>query len=603
MSDPAKRHEVEVEQAPRRVMRRLWAQLSARRRRQFFLVLAMMLLGAVAEVVSIGALVPFLAVVADPGRIRRLPGVDAALNAMGITTSDSLLVCLTIAFAASSLAAGAMRVALSWVSNTYVFALGHDFGTALYKRVLYQPYLWHVERNSSEVLAGIQKVQTVTNGMLAPLMQAATAGLIGLCIAAALLVVSPVISAIAFSVFGLMYIGVSYLSRRTLSANSKVISHANSERVRAVQEGLGGIRDVLLDGSQMVFLKRFSRVDHEFREAQATSNLIGTAPRFMIEATGMVLIAVLALWLTRGQDGFGSALPVLGALALGAQRLLPLMQLVFNGWTRVATNVHALDDVLTVLETPVHGTWLHGTKTEVAFNDHIAFRHVSFGYTLGEPPVLDGVEFVIPKGSRVGIVGKTGSGKSTLVDLLMGLLEPSAGSIEIDGWRLDDTTRRAWQLHIAHVPQAIFLADATIAENIAFGVDPWNIDPERVRDAARQAELSDFIETLPHKYETSVGERGVRLSGGQRQRIGIARALYKRASVLVFDEATSALDNQTEAAVIESVERLDRSLTIFIIAHRLSTVERCNLILNVSAGRLEIQSGEQWLHPVEIRGN
>jgi ABC-type multidrug transport system fused ATPase/permease subunit len=301
----------------------------------------------------------------------------------------------------------------------------------------------------------------------------------------------------------------------------------------------------------------------------------------------MVLIAVLALWLTRGQDGFGAALPVLGALALGAQRLLPLMQLVFNGWTRVATNVHALDDVLRVLEAPVHGTWLQGAKSEVAFNIDIAFRNVAFGYTLGEPPVLNDVNFVIPKGSRVGIIGKTGSGKSTLVDLLMGLLDPSEGSIEVDGWRLDDTTRRAWQQQIAHVPQAIFLADATIAENIAFGVDPGIIDLERVRDAARQAEISDFIETLPHTYDTSVGERGVR----QRQRVGIARALYKQASVLVFDEATSALDVQTEAAVIDSVERLDRALTVFIIAHRLSTVERCNIILNVSVGRLELQSG------------
>ena len=571
---------------PRHVMRRLWAQLKSRRKRQLFLVLGMMLLGAVAEVVSIGALLPFLAVIADPDRIARIPGVEAVLAALGITTPQTLLVSLTIAFAGASLVSGAVRVALSWVSNTYVFALGHDLGTALYKRVLYQPYRWHVERNSSDVLAGIQKVQTVTNGMLLPLMQAVTAGLIGLCIAAALVSVSPVISAIAFAAFALLYVGVSYFSRRTLRANSKVIARANSQRVQAIQEGLGGIRDVLLDGSQMVFLKRFSHVDHEFREAQATSNLIGTAPRFMIEAAGMVLIAVLALWLTRGQGQFGAALPVLGALALGAQRLLPLMQLVFNGWTRVATNVHVLEDVLAMLETPMPGAWTQDGTLTLAFERDIAFRHVTFGYTPGEPPILRDVDMVITKGSRVGIVGKTGAGKSTLVDLLMGLLEPTEGGIEIDGRRLDGSTRRAWQQQIAHVPQAIFLADATIAENIAFGVDPKSIDLQRLREAARRAELSDFIEALPGTYETMVGERGVRLSGGQRQRIGIARALYKQARVLVFDEATSALDNATEAAVMQSIERLDRQLTVFIIAHRLSTLNSCDELIHLELGTI-----------------
>jgi len=571
------------------VLRRLWAQLSPRRKRQLFLVLAMMLLGAVAEVVSLGAVLPFLAVIADPGKVMRIPGVDAVLSALGLTTPGSLLIALTILFAVASLLSGLIRVALSWASNKYVFALGHDLGTELYKRVLYQPYRWHVARNTSAVIADVQKVQTVTNGMLLPLMQAAIAGLIGLFIVAALLVVSPLISAIAFASFGLLYLGVSYFSRRTLNANSKVIARTQKERVQAVQEGLGGIRDVLLDGSQPVFLRRFSILDAQLREAQAMSTLIGATPRFMIEAAGMVLIALLALWLAGGQGGFSSALPVLGALALGAQRLLPLMQLVYNGWTRVATNAHALDDVLHVLETPVPAAWGAGVDAELPFARDIAFRHLSFAYTPDQAPVLNDVDFIVPKGARVGIVGKTGSGKSTLVDLLMGLLEPSAGSVEIDGHPLDDATRRAWQRQIAHVPQAIFLADGTIAENIAFGVDPKAIDLERVRDAARRAELAEFIETLPQAYETVVGERGVRLSGGQRQRVGIARALYKQASVLVFDEATSALDNETEAAVMGSIERLDRRLTLFIIAHRLTTVQDCDWLINLEATSVQIR--------------
>lgn len=567
---------------------RLWRQLSARRKRQFFGVIGLMLLGAVAEAVTLGAVLPFLAVFADPSEVSRFPLIQNGLEAIGLGDPGRLLLALTLLFAAAAIGAGAVRIVLAWASNRYAFMLGHDLGVGVYDRVLHMPYSYHVARNTSEVIAAIQKVQLVTSGMLLPLMQAASAALIGIFIVATLIVINPVISLAAFGAFGLLYLAVSVFSRRILRANSKIIARAQSERVQAVQEGLGGIREVLLEGSQPVFVSRFTDIDEDLRVAQATNTFLGVAPRFVIEAAGMVLIVVLAYALGRGSAGMPGVLPVLGALALGAQRLLPLMQRGYTGWTRILSNAHVLDDVLGLLETPLPAP-SGPAREDLAFAREVTFSRVSFRYGGDDQTVLHDIHFTVPKGARVGIMGRTGAGKSTTVDLLMGLLEPTRGRILIDGRRLDATTRRAWQRQIAHVPQTIFLSDSSIAQNIAFGVPEGDIDHARVREAAHQAELASFIEGLPEGYATTVGERGVRLSGGQRQRVGIARALYKRAKVLVLDEATSALDDDTEAAVMDAIDRLSGDLTIFIIAHRRSTIERCDMLIRFDDGTASAQ--------------
>jgi ABC-type multidrug transport system fused ATPase/permease subunit len=567
-------------------LRRLWAQFSARRRGQLFLVLGAMLAGAFAEVLSLGALVPFLAAMANPQKVMSLPYVEPVLIALGLAGQGDLLVVLTVLFSIAVILSAVFRIVLNWATNQYGFLIGHDLGMKLYERVLYQPYRWHTARNSSEIIGDINKVQAVTNGLVVPLMQTVSSAFMGLFIIAALLFVSPVITLAAFVSFGLLYYAVSQFNRHTLRATGKVMSRSHKERVQAVQEGVGGIRDVLLDGSQRVFLNRFRRVDLELRDAQAVSSLIGTTPRFLIEGVGMILIACFALYLTESPGGFIGALPVLGAIALGAQRLLPLLQLGYQSWTRVASNAPTLEDVLAILERPIPASAGQPIKP-LPFARAIEFRDVSFRYADDTAPVLSGTSFTIAKGERIGVVGKTGSGKSTLVDLLMGLLEPSAGAIAVDGVELDDVTRRAWQRQIAHVPQSIFLADASIAENIAFGLERSAIDMEAVREAARLAEISEFVEGLPKGYETTTGERGVRLSGGQRQRIGIARALFKKAEVLVFDEATSALDGATETAVMQSIDGLAWNLTVLIIAHRVSTLKRCDRVLNLDRGSYE----------------
>ena len=303
----------------------------------------------------------------------------------------------------------------------------------------------------------------------------------------------------------------------------------------------------------------------------------------------MVLIAALAYVISRQVGGIATALPVLGALALGAQRLLPALQQSYSAWASIAGSHASLVDIIQLLDQPLPAKLLQPAPAPLQFHDAIPFYAVRFHYTSDGPWALDGLNLTIFKGARVGFVGSTGSGKSTTLDLLMGLLMPNKGQLLVDGHPISGERLRAWKQSIAHVPQSIYLADSTLAENIALGVSRNAIDLDRVRQVARQAQIADFIESSPEGYQAYVGERGIRLSGGQRQRIGMACALYKQASVLVFDEATSALDNATKQSVMDAIEGLNRDLTILLIAHRLTTVRRCDSIVELEIGRVVAQ--------------
>jgi len=335
--------------------------------------------------------------------------------------------------------------------------------------------------------------------------------------------------------------------------------------------------------------------DQPMRRAQGSNQFIAQAPRFGVEALGMVLIAALAYVLTKQPDGISTAIPVLGALALGAQRMLPVMQLAYASWTNIQGGQVSLRDTLDLLDQPLPEYANQSPPTPLPFQRKISLNQVSFRYGPETPWIFNELNLSIAKGSRVGIIGTTGSGKSTLLDIVMGLLTPTEGVLAIDGQAITIGNQRAWQEHIAHVPQVIFLADSTIEENIAFGQPQSKIDRHRVIQAAKQAQIADIIETWPDQYETFVGERGIRLSGGQRQRIGIARALYKKADVIIFDEATSALDNGTERAIMEAIEGLSKELTVLIIAHRPSTLKNCTQIIELSdAGIRSIRSIENY---------
>ncbi len=578
------------------LLARLWRHLSRRRQRQFGLLMGLMLVSAFAEVVSLGAVLPFLGILVAPDLVFNHPIVADVALAWGITSADQLVLPLTVAFAAAALIAGAIRILLLWVSTRLAYASGADIGIEVYRRTLYQPYRMHVARNSSEVISGItNKVNGVVFLVLLPLLTLVSSTVLLVAIMLALIAIDPMVASVAAVGFGASYALITWMSRRRLHRNSERIAYEQTQVVKALQEGLGGIRDVLLDGTQPVYCDIYRQADHPLRRAQGNNVFISGSPRPAMEALGMVLIAALAYALSRQVGGIATALPVLGALALGAQRLLPALQQIYGAWASIAGSHASLADTIALLDQPLPAEILQPAPAPLLFQKDIQFRGVRFRYTGDGPWVLDGFNLVIAKGARVGFVGSTGSGKSTTLDLLMGLLMPTEGELLVDGQPISGNRVRAWQRSIAHVPQSIYLADTTLAENIAFGVPPDTIDLDRVQQAARQAQIADFIESSPEGYQAYVGERGIRLSGGQRQRIGIARALYKQASVLVFDEATSALDNATEQSVMDAIEGLNRDLTILLIAHRLTTVRRCDTIVELEHGQVVAQGTYEQL--------
>jgi ATP-binding cassette subfamily B protein len=415
----------------------------------------------------------------------------------------------------------------------------------------------------------------------------------------ALIVINPLVAGIASISFGACYGLVTWLTRRQLRRNSQRIAHEETQVIKALQEGLGGIRDVILDGTQQAYCDAYVKADQPLRRALGNNLFVGSGPRIVLEVVAMVLIAILAYVLSRQVEGLGTALPVLGALAVGTLRLLPAFQQSYGAWTSMAGNQASLADVVELLGQPLREDASAPPPPPFPFKRDIRFEAVRFRYSGKGPWVLDGLDLTIPKGARIGIVGSTGSGKTTTLDLLMGLLMPTEGEIRVDGLPIRGAVVRAWQRTIAHVPQNIYLADSTLAENIAFGIPREAIDFSRLREATRQAQIADTIESMSDGYDTRVGERGVRLSGGQRQRIGIARALYKQASVLVFDEATSALDSATEQAVMDSIQDLHGDLTVLLIAHRLSSLRRCDAIIKLERGRIVAHgSYEQLFHSV-----
>jgi ATP-binding cassette, subfamily B, bacterial PglK len=571
-------------------LKSLWGHLGARRRGQFLLLLVLVLATVVAEIVSLSAIVPFIGALAAPDKVMEYGVVARFAAFIGADNAQELLLPLTLVFAAVSLVAGGVRLLFIWASTRFTFATGADLSIEVYRRTLHQPYEVHIRRSSSEVISGIAaKIGGTMLGVLLPVTVFVSQALLIVAIIATLLIIDPMVALVSAVGFGSCYAIVSWITDGQLRRNGRHIAVEQTHVVKALQEGLGGIRDVLLDSSQHVYTAIYQRSDRLLRRAQGTNIFIAQSPKPMIEAVGMVLIAGIAYGLSTRPGGISEALPALAALALGAQRLLPALQACFSSWASIVGSESVLADTIELLDQPLDEELLRPAPPPVSMEQGIELKGVRFRYAPDAAWALDGLDLTIPRGARVGIVGGTGGGKSTTMDLLMGLLRPTEGVIAVDGEALSRSRIRAWQRAIAHVPQTIYLADATLAENIALGVPRDKIDLERVKNAARRAHIAELIESRPLGYDEVVGERGVRLSGGQRQRIGIARALYKEASVLVLDEATSALDNVTERSVMEAIEGLDRGLTILVIAHRLTTVRRCDFIVQIERGRVLAQ--------------
>ena len=570
------------------LIKRLWAHIDRRRKINFFFLIIIMLLASIAEVISIGAVIPFLGIMTAPETVINLPYLQPILLYLEISSQSELLILFTLIFIVAAIFSGAMRLTLLWFQTRLSHSVGASIGIEIYRRTLFQPYSLHISRNSSEIITGItQKTNVVVDLVLIPIFTIFSSLLILSSILIALISIDPLIAIFSFLGFGFIYLSVILITQRGLSRDGKRISIERNKIMKSLQEGLGGIRDVLLSGSQKIYVNIFKKSEIPFRRATARITIVSMSPRYAIESLGMILIAIMAYTLADRAEGISSAIPILGAFALGAQRLLPVLQQAYGGWQTIRGGQAQFKDAIELLEQPLPSYLLDEDIKSVDFEHHIKLKNIKFKYLNNNKYVIDDISLTIDKGSRVGFIGSTGCGKSTLLDIIMGLIEPTEGKFLIDNNEVDFQNNRGWQKHIAHVPQAIFLSDSSIAENIAFGIPKNEIDYHRLELSAKQAQLTDLIESWEDKYDSYVGERGVRISGGQRQRIGIARALYQNADVIIFDEATRALDNETEKAIIESITELSKNLTIIMVAHRLTTLEGCSTIYQLKDGKIQ----------------
>ncbi len=564
-------------------LKQLACHIDHKRRLHLGGVFVLTLVASAAEIISIGALFPFLVALISKDGLANNSALTKFLAVLGIANLPNSLLIFSFIFAFGAIFAGLSRYALMWYQTRLSFAIGGDLCTQIYRSTLYQPYVVHLSRNSSEILAAITtKVRDVINQIIGPCITLTSSFILLISISFFLLSIDPRVASISFVLFGGVYFVIALMVKRRLVNLGMVMSSNQNKVMQILQEGLIGIREVLLGGSQEFYVSLFNGADRPARDATAKIIVISQAPRYAIEAIGMVLIIFIAYLLVEVMGEVTLVLPILGALALGAQRMLPLLQQSYWSYSQIHGGQSSLADILVLLNQPIKAA--QGDIESICFEREIVLRNISFAYSSDRPQVLKNVSLCIDKGSCIGIVGGTGGGKSTLVDILTGLISPDEGCLEIDGTRIDWALLEGWQSQIAHVPQTIYLADTTIAQNIAFGVSEDKIDLDRVRNVARQAQIADVIESWEDGYLTNVGEQGVRLSGGQRQRIGIARALYKDANLIIFDEATSALDQETEKTVMREIRRFMGSRTLIIIAHRLSTLEKCDSIFEVKDG-------------------
>lgn len=571
----------------------IWNALTPKRRRQLLGLQILSILAALGEVANIGALLPFLRLLANPfDGINSLGPLAQPLRGL---SGNYLLLALGLGFMLVVTISTTLRLLAIIIQLRLTALITTDIGDKVYSVILSKPYSWHLKTNSSEILTFLTKDVDTVFGSLQAFMTFAMNASIVLLLGGYLIALSPVVMLFVATLLTSFYLLVYRLTSASIKYDGARQLLEYQYSVQLAQEAIGNIRDVILDSSQAFFLNAYTKRNRSGRLAGASLNTKAQVPRYLIEGFVMFLIIGVSICLAFTGKGIETQIPLLGTLVLGAYRLLQPLQQCFTSVSTLSSSQASFKRLGPFLENNISNKTYFlepiniNTETQYSSRTFIEFDQVSFSYNSSSKPVLSKLDFKINKGQRIALVGSTGSGKSTTSDLILGLLAPTEGNIIVNGNNLHSTKNllSQWQSQVAHVPQHIFLSDSSFASNIAVGLPRDQIDYESVYIAAKQARISDMIETSAEGYETVVGERGVSLSGGQRQRIGIARALYKKAKLLVLDEATSALDNQTEAEVMEAIESLDHDLTVIIIAHRLSTVRNCDVIYILNQGRID----------------
>ncbi len=576
------------------MLKKVFFLLSRKEKRRGAMVLALVVVMAALETAGVASVMPFLSVLANPELVEENPALRAVYDRLGFRSVDSFLFALGAASFALIIFSAAFRTLTHYAMNRFIEMRRHSIGERLLETYLRQPYAYFLNRHSGDMAKSIlSEVDQLVQNVFRPGITMLAYIVVTLGIITLLVAVNPVLATVVAALVGGMYAAVFVAIRGSLTRVGRDRVRANQERFEAAGEALGGIKDIKLLGREHAYLRRFREPSIRQARSQATNRTLSEVPKYAIEAVavGGVIGLTLFLLATEGgahEEAVGGVLPMLGLYAFAGYRLLPAAQKIYAGAARLRFGGSTINAAYEDLRERSRLAEIHKTPPErLSTRETVSLQNVSYRYPNAHRDALKNITIDIPVGTSLGIIGTTGAGKTTLVDLLLGLLRPTRGDIAVDGRPITDENLRQWQQTLGYVPQDIFLTDSSVSENIALGVPPAQIDHDQVVKCATMAQVHQFIERdMPKGYDTVVGERGVRLSGGQRQRIGIARALYHEPEVLVFDEATSSLDVDTEREVMASIDGLSQQKTIIMIAHRLTTVSRCNQIVRLEGGRV-----------------
>ena len=567
------------------ILQFIWMLIQKKRRFQFLLLLLVMIISSIAELCTLASVVPFLKIIVDPESIFNIKIIKyLSENYFPVTDSSELLLPITLTFGLSAILSSFIRLITIYFNQTLSAKIGSDISSLCYSKILERNFLQHSQSNSSFTLKVIINQIDFTVIVINFFLELIASSLITLTVVATLFLANWKVALIAVLFTSISYFQISKNSKKRLTNNSKTISNSLNLQIKNIQETLGSFREVILHNLQKQIVSKYEEIDIKRRLRLAENQSIAKFPKYILEGLGLMMVAIFSYFLIRNSNQTSNFISTIGLLTLGAQRLLPAAQQIYNSWTSIKANSAAVLDIKKVLDINVEPSKI--IKNNLYFKKNIKLKDVSFKYNDKESNVLENINLVINKGSCIGIKGTTGSGKSTLFDIILGLLQPTKGRVFVDDIDIRSNIYY-WRSMLAHVPQEIYLLDDTISQNIAFGVEKNKIDFNRIETVAKMSYVSEFVNKYPKKYETFVGEKGISLSGGQIQRIGIARALYLQKKILILDEATSALDRDTEKRVIDSILSYSNQVTIFTIAHRLETLKYCDSIITIENGQIK----------------
>ncbi|WP_341707509.1 ABC transporter ATP-binding protein [Halopseudomonas sp.] len=567
-------------------LKKVWFILTPSERSKSILMMALVVLMAFAETVGVVSIMPFLSVLARPEVIHEVAALKWLYERLAPADDGRFILMLGLGSIALVVGSSLFKTFTLHSINRFTYFLRHGISARLLSRYLAQPYEFFLTHNPAELARNtLSEVDQLHGGLIKPLSQLIAQGAVVLAMVTVLFLYDPWVAIGAAALVAALYGSIYVLVRKRLVLTGRARQEENGARFKACNEVLGGIKDVKVTGAVEAYQARFQAASRGYSRHQANAETLSQSPLYIVEAVGYTGLITLSLFLIQRSEDIAQVLPVLGLYGFAAYRILPSAQIMYRGFAQLKFSSAALDVIYQHLRLPVQ-TNPSGT-TALRPTRSIRLEGVKFAYpSTPEKPVFENFNLSVPANTSMGIVGASGVGKSTLMDLLLGLLKPQQGRLLVDDVEVDVSNVASWQRAIGYVPQHIYLADMSVAENIAFGVPRGQIDIRAVEDAARLAQIHDFVLTdLPRGYDTPIGDRGVRLSGGQRQRVGIARALYRDPPVLFMDEATSALDSEAEAAITEAIGVLSSLKTVVVIAHRKTSLGFCDQVQHLGTER------------------